>query len=382
MSLTQDQANMFNDWVTNNGGNLVAMRPDKKLDGLLGLTDDSSTRSNQYMLVDTADAPGKGIVGQTIQFKGAADNYTTDGATSVATFYSDASTATSNPAVTTRSVGGHGGTAVAFTYDLAKSVIGLHQGNQAWVGQERDGVTPIRSDDLFYGAKSGDVQPDWVDLNKVGIPQADEQQRLLANILTEAARDQRPLPRFWYLPYNQKAAMVMAGDDHNEDNDVGTEKIFNNWLNESPTWCAVDKWGCVRGSDYNYVGSALTDARALQYYNLGFGINDHPQNGCANFTSYSNLNTVISDSLSTWRAKYVDIPDQKTDRFHCYVWSDWDSMAKVDYANGMRYDLNYTTYPSSWIGSRAAIVTGSGMNMRFTDTTGSMIDVYQGVTNF
>ena len=187
MSLTQDQANMFNDWVTNNGGNLVAMRPDKKLDGLLGLTDDSSTRSNQYMLVDTADAPGKGIVGQTIQFKGAADNYTTDGATSVATFYSDASTATSNPAVTTRSVGGHGGTAVAFTYDLAKSVIGLHQGNQAWVGQERDGVTPIRSDDLFYGAKSGDVQPDWVDLNKVGIPQADEQQRLLANILTEAA---------------------------------------------------------------------------------------------------------------------------------------------------------------------------------------------------
>ena len=43
--------------------------------------------------------------------------------------------------------------------------------------------------------------------------------------------------------------MVMAGDDHNEDNDVGTEKIFNNWLNESPTWCAVDKWECVRASD-------------------------------------------------------------------------------------------------------------------------------------
>ena len=30
---------------------------------------------------------------------------------------------------------------------------------------------------------SYDPQPDWVDLNKVAIPQADEQQRLLANLI-------------------------------------------------------------------------------------------------------------------------------------------------------------------------------------------------------
>ena len=29
----------------------------------------------------------------------------------------------------------------------------------------------------------GDIQPDWIDLNKVAIPQADEQQRLLANLI-------------------------------------------------------------------------------------------------------------------------------------------------------------------------------------------------------
>ena len=51
-------------------------------------------------------------------------------------------------------------------------------------GQERDGIPPIRSDDLFYGAASFDPQPDWVNLNKVAIPQADEQQRLLANMIT------------------------------------------------------------------------------------------------------------------------------------------------------------------------------------------------------
>ena len=43
----------------------------------------------------------------------------------------------------------------------------------------------IRSDDLFFGAKAGDVQPDWVDLNKVAIPQADEQQHLLANLIEQ-----------------------------------------------------------------------------------------------------------------------------------------------------------------------------------------------------
>ena len=80
-------------------------------------------------------------------------------------------------------VGTTGGTAAAFTYDLAESVVQTRQGNPAWVNENRDGqAAPIRPNDLFYGAMTGDVQPDWVDLSKVAIPQADEQQRLLANM--------------------------------------------------------------------------------------------------------------------------------------------------------------------------------------------------------
>ena len=70
-----------------------------------------------------------------------------------------ATTATANPAVTVRSVGSAGGQAAAFTYDLARSVVYTRQGNPAWSGQERDGVAPIRSDDLFFGG----AQPDYVD---------------------------------------------------------------------------------------------------------------------------------------------------------------------------------------------------------------------------
>ena len=44
MPITSVQADMFAAWVTA-GGNLIAMRPDKKLAGLLGLTDAAATRA-------------------------------------------------------------------------------------------------------------------------------------------------------------------------------------------------------------------------------------------------------------------------------------------------------------------------------------------------
>src|SRR4030095_602048 len=128
-------------------------------------------------------------------------------ATSIATLYSDANTATSNPAVTTKTVGPNGGRASAFTYDLAKSVVYTHQGNPAWAGHETDGHTDvIRPDDLLF--------QHYVDLNKVQIPQSDEQQRLLANMITEFSLEKNPLPRFWYLPNGKKAAIVYTLDDH------------------------------------------------------------------------------------------------------------------------------------------------------------------------
>ena len=60
VALTTAQVTMFTNWV-NNGGNLIAMRPDKKLAPLLGLTDAGTTLSEAYLLVNTAAAPGAGI---------------------------------------------------------------------------------------------------------------------------------------------------------------------------------------------------------------------------------------------------------------------------------------------------------------------------------
>ena len=103
----------------------------------------------------------------TIQFHGAADIYADDSTSSgeteeVAALYEDATTSASAPAVLLKRVGA--GNAAVFAYDLARSVVYTRQGNPAWSGMERDGIPPMRPDDLFYGAASYDVKPDWVDL--------------------------------------------------------------------------------------------------------------------------------------------------------------------------------------------------------------------------
>ena len=56
------------------------------------------------------------------------------------------------------------------------------------VGEDRDANKNIDAADLFYGAMAGDVQPDWVDTSKIAIPQADEQQRLLVNLIMSSTQ--------------------------------------------------------------------------------------------------------------------------------------------------------------------------------------------------
>src|ERR1044071_2059507 len=329
VSLTLTQVTILTDWV-NAGGNLIAMKPDKQLAELLGLTDASSTLADKYLLVNTTSNPGAGIVNQTIQFHGSADLYTLNGATSIANLYSDATTATSNPAVTTTTVGPNGGRASAFTYDLAKSVIYTHQGNPLWAGQERDGHTDvIRPDDLFF--------PDYVDLNKVQIPQADEQQRLLANMITEFSLEKKPLPRFWYLPNGKKGAIVYALDDHNTAS--ATKDVFNKFIANSPASCSLTDWECMRGTSWFYPGVNVTDSEAATYNGEGFEMGVHVQNGCTNFPSLAALNQTYTDQLSQFQGNFPSLPPQTTHRYHCIPWSDWLSQARAELTHNIRYKI-------------------------------------------
>src|SRR5215212_419100 len=376
MSLTAAQVSTLTTWVQG-GGDLITMRPDKQLAGLLGLTDAGATLGNAYLRVDTTRRPGQGIAGETMQFHGAADRYGLNGATALATLYSNASTATSAPALTVRDVGTNGGSAAAFTYDLARSVVLTRQGNPAWAGQERDGTTPIRSDDLFYGPSASDPQPNWVDLTKVAIPQADEQQRLLANLIGLQTADKKPIPRFWYFPRGVKAAVIMTGDDHAAPG--GTAGRFAEFAASSPAGCNVAQWECIRGTSYVYTNTNLTSAQAASYASQGFEVGLHLSTNCADYTPASIEGDFISQ-IGDWSAKYSSLSQPVTLRTHCIAWSDWVGTPKMELTHGIRLDANYYYWPPGWVQDVPGMFTGSGMPMRFADTDGSMVDVYQSTT--
>jgi hypothetical protein len=371
--LTPTQASMFSSWVQN-GGNLIAMRPDPQLASTLGLGATSGTLSNAYLLFNTSQGPGLGLVNQTIQFHGTADLYSLSGATSLATLYSSANTTANAPAITLANAGV--GQAAAFTYDLARSVVETRQGNPAWSGMERDGFPPIRSDDLFFGAAAQDPEPDWIDLNKVAIPQADEQQRMLANLILQMNQQKKPLPRFWYLPHGYPAAVVMTGDDHANG---GTAGRFNTYLADSPAGCSVADWQCVRSTSYVYPGSPLTDAQAASFVSQGFEVALHVTTNCADWTPAS-LDNFYVTQLASWQSQYASEHAPQTNRTHCIAWSDYDTQPQVELSHGIRLDTSYYYWPPSWIQDRPGMFTGSGMPMRFAKADGTRIDVYQAAT--
>jgi len=373
MSVTASQRTTLRNWVQA-GGNLIAMSPGSNLYATLGLSAGASAISDRYFQVDTSQSPGLGIVNQTIQFHGAAKRLNLNGATSLATLYSTATAATAYPALTLYANGA--GSAAAFTFDVATSIVYTRQGNPAWAATERDGFAPIRSDDKFYGAAAGDVKADWVDLTKAAIPQADELQRLFANLVLHMNGGKKPLPRFWYFPHGHKAVIVMTGDDHGNN---GTAGRFDTFLARSPAGCSLVDWECIRGTSYIYTSTPMSNSEAASYDAQGFEVGIHISTNCADYTAAS-LETFYEDQLAAWQAKYASLPAPITQRHHCIAWSDWTSAASVQYTHGMRLDTSYYFWPPGWVNNQPGIFTGSAMPMRFADLGGNMVDVYMAAT--
>ncbi len=373
--LTASQVGILSNWVVG-GGNLIATRPDKKLAGLLGLVDAGGTMENGYMAVNSAAAPGAGITPETLQYHGTADLYALVGASEVATLYTNATQSSVYPAVTLRSVGTNGGSAAAFTYDLASSIVLTRQGNPAWADQDRDGSGVTTSDDLFYGNASFDPQPDWVDLNKVAIPQADEQQRLLVNLILEMNMDRRPLPRFWYFPDGHKAVVVMTGDNHGNN---ATEGRFNQYIAYSPSNGNLEDWELIRGTSYIYPTTLMSDSAVAGYTAQGFEIALHLNTGCAGYTRES-LESFFTTQVAAFASAFPSLPSPQTLRNHCIGWSGYTLLPEVAVEYGIRFEASYYYWPSGWVANRPGLFTGSAMPMRFASAEGNVIDVFQGIT--
>jgi methionine-rich copper-binding protein CopC len=370
-SLSTAQVTALTDFVQA-GGSLIAMRPDPKLAGLLGIAAGAGSLTGAYLGVDTSSEPAAGITAQTMQYHGPADRYTLAGASPVASLFSNATTQTANPAVTLRSVGSNGGEAAAFTFDLARSVVETRQGNPTWAGLERDGSSPIRSDDLFFG---GSVS-DHVDLGKVSIPQADEQQRLLANLIETMNRHRMPLPRFWYFPNSLKAVVVGTGDDHGHN---GTAGRYDQYVANSAPGCSVADWTCLRFTSYIYPSTPISNSSAGGYESQGFETALHTTTNCLDYTPAS-LESDLSSQLGSFGENYSSVARPVTNRTHCITWSDWVGTPNAELAHDIRLDTNYYYWPGTWVANRPGFMTGSGIPMRFARTNGTTVDVYQAAT--
>jgi hypothetical protein len=381
--LSSGQVSTLTSWVQG-GGDLVAMRPPASLAPLLGLAGPSGTVSNGSI---TATAQS-GVTTSSMQFHGTGDLYSLAGAAAVAT-YSDSG----RPAVSLRAVGS--GQAAAFTYDLGRSVVYTRQGNPAWINQERDTPGPapapavLRSDDLFF--------PDWVDLSRVQIPSADEQQRLLANLVIGMQQPRMPLPRFWYLPYGLKAAVVMTGDDHAHAANGGSEGTVGQFTRDlnaySPPGCSVADWQCVRGTTYLFPNADLSNSDAAAFQNQGFelalhlwssgtpgGAQNPTDENCHNVASFAGITGDLSAQLGQLAANFPSLAAPATNRNHCIVWSGWVDVPLAEQAQGIRFDTNYYYWPGGWVQDRPGLFTGSGFPMRFANTDGSLVDVFQAAT--
>lgn len=365
------------------GGRLVAMRPDARLAALFGLKRMAGSATEGYLQVEADHPIGQGIATETLQFHGVADHYRLAGAQAVAWLASDADTRTDFPAVTIYHYGQ--GQAALWAFDLARSVAYTRQGNPAWANQERDGVDFVRASDMFV---------DWVDLDRLAIPQADEQQRLLANLLTVMSQGGRPLPRLWYFPGASETILVATGDAHQnpafavEDVLARVEQrgghmsiyyappLASDWRRAARR---VKRWA----EDLPLAGDALvnpfippTPSRIADWRARGHEFGLHPY---------------VDEDLETgWQDYWQEFtglgygPVSPTVRTHRILWTGWVETARLQASYGIRLNLDYYHWGPAFCKETGEWVhghlTGSGLPMKFVDQQGRILNIYQQLT--
>ncbi len=382
--LTTAQAEMFEAYVAR-GGRLVSMRPADRLGSIFGLEGAGGNISDGYVKTESDHPASGGINPSTMQFHGSANLYRPAGAQAVAWLYTDRDTLSEYPAVTWNQTGD--GMAVAFAFDLAKSIAYMRQGNPELANQDLDGLNGVRTVDMFKG---------WIDLERIEIPQADEQQRLFVNLLSMLSQGKRPLPRLWYFPEDKKSVLIVTGDSHSNPevfietaleiverhkghmtvyyapqivSDVGrAARVARFWLTDnvpalthlleegfgSPTPHIVEAWR-VRGHDialHPYADTGLDEWKLYwkEFTGRGYG------------------------------------PVPHTVRTHRVLWTGWMETARLQASYGMRMNFDYYHVGPSlqkpngeWPNGH---LIGSGRPMRFIDEQGRLINLYQQHTHF
>ena len=370
--LSASQATLLRTYVSG-GGRLLAMRPDTQLRDLFGLGGLAGSLSDPYLKINSSGT-GLGLTSTTMQIHGTADYYSAlSGTTVVAQLYSNSTNPTSYPAVVSAAYGS--GQTAAFTYDLAHSVIYTRQGNPANANLDTDGDGVRRTIDLFESSGGG---APWVNRDKIAIPQADEQQRLFARLAQNLLSSAHPMPQFWYFPGNAKTMLVLTADAHaNPSSSYQTEVSSLNAHGATATF-------------YLAMAGDPTNVELKTWYGQGqmFGI--HPYSYRPDpYPSFNitNLSEGYSATELWWYLHNFSgegVPRSRTIRHHQVAWQGWTDAADIAANHGYALDTNFYHW-GPWLqrpdGSWPyGYITGSGQPMRFARADGTIIPLFQQLT--
>ncbi len=358
--LTPAQAALLHAYV-DEGGCLIAFRPDQKINDLFGISASGNLIEDGYLRLDLDRPVQDGLTLESMQIHGAANGYAmvSKTALSLATLFSDSATPTPYPAVVSHSYGK--GKTVAFAYNLPKSIAYTRQGNPAWAGQERDGIPGIRAAELYLG---------WVDTSKNHFNQADEQMQLLSRLIEDLIEDREPLPRLWYFPGNRKCLVILTDDGE----DAGLAE-FRAHLAD------IESKG-VRMTIY-LKDPSISPGEVANWISRGHEIACHFDDTAeADQTTYAGMYSVACASVNAHLQAYGFPP--RTVRNHWIVWVGWTEQAAIEAGLGIGLDCNLYHYDQGsshghYLGN-AGNFTGSGLPMKFVDRSGQIIDIYQSLT--
>ncbi|MEI7555275.1 fibronectin type III domain-containing protein, partial [Candidatus Chlorohelix sp.] len=345
-TLSALQASIFTAYVET-GGNLIAMRPDAQLASVFGLGLSNGTLNNAYVAIQTNNTYGQGFPSDSFQTHSTATTYNAATAQIVALLYSDATSATSYPAVTVNNYGN--GKAAAFTYDVAKAVTYIRQGNPSQTNVDADGDGAIRITDMYYN---------WIDLNKMPLPQADLHQRLFGRILSQLNASKKPLPRMWYFPNGKNTTLALTSDAH-----ANPDSYYSNLISALNAYTATTTFYVAQAGQPDPANVALWQTQ-------GSTFSTHPDNPLS--TSY--------DRVDSWFDFRYGTRTSQTVRIHMVQWQGWTDAATTGAAHG--YLMDYSPYRyGKWLKKpdntwARGYMTGSGLPMKYIDINGQIIDYY------
>lgn len=366
------------------GGRLVAMRPDARLADLFGVEPVDGRTCQGYLFVDASHPAGNGIFNQGLQFHGEAGHYRLAGASAVAWLGETLASKSSFPAVTVNRFGE--GLASMWAYDLAGGVALTRQGNPASVQQANMGETEWRAHHAFEN---------WIDLDRMAVPQADEQMRLLSRLVEWLLDEVMPLPRLWYFPGQADSLLVVTGDSHQNpgwaikdvlgrvERRTGRMSIYYSPMLSADWRRALRRLRAWAGG-LPLVGDALarpnappTPAQVADWRSRGHEFGLHPY--------------VDGGMEASWRSYWKEFtglgygPVPPTVRTHRILWQGWVDTARFQANYGIRMNLDFYHYGEMFRHPVGDLVygffNGSGLPMRFIDEHGEVLNIYQQVTH-